>query len=81
MLYSLLNDNFTPDQSLQKVFYIQPKAILKLFKLKVGNERVSSQHIVQRMIRRLVNQKPQPPKIVKIHFPSPFVLGLKWAMC
>ena len=52
MLYSLLNENFIPDQSLHKVFYIQPKAILKLFKLKVGNERVSSQHIVQRMIRR-----------------------------
>ncbi|XP_057375032.1 uncharacterized protein LOC130695983 [Daphnia carinata] len=52
MLYTLLNENFVPDDSLSKVFYIQPKAILKLFKLKVGNERVSSQHIVQRMIRR-----------------------------
>lgn len=52
MLYTLLNDKFIPDDSLSKVFYIQSKAILKLFKLKVGNERVSSQHIVQRMMRR-----------------------------
>lgn len=54
MLYTLLNDQFNPDKVLHKVFYIQPKALLKLFKLKVGNERVSSQHIVQRMIRRYV---------------------------
>lgn len=52
MLYAMLNENFKPDESLPKVFYIQPKAIMKLFRLKVGNERVSSQHIVQRMIRR-----------------------------
>lgn len=55
MLYTLLNDNFKPDESIPKVFYIQPKAILKLFKLQVGNERVSSQHIIQRMIRRFVS--------------------------
>lgn len=55
MLYAMLNENFKPDESLPKVFYIQPKAIMKLFRLKVGNERVSSQHIVQRMIRRYVD--------------------------
>lgn len=52
MLYALLNKNFIPDDPLTRVFYLQTKAILKLFKLKVGNERVSSQHIVQKMIRR-----------------------------
>jgi hypothetical protein len=52
MLYALLNENYIPEESLPKVFYIQTKAILKLFNLKVGNERVSSQNIVHRMIRR-----------------------------
>nr|CAH0110469.1 unnamed protein product [Daphnia galeata] len=52
MLYALLNEHYTPEESLHKVFYIQTKAILKLFKLKVGTERASSQNIVHRMIRR-----------------------------
>lgn len=56
MLNVLLNSDYHPDQPFQKVFYLQPKAILKLFKLKVGNERSSSQYVIQKMIKRFVIQ-------------------------
>ena len=68
MLYTLLNEHYTPEESLHKVFYIQTKAILKLFNLKVGTERASSQNIVHRMIRRYNHLKSVNPPYIMLKF-------------
>jgi hypothetical protein len=53
MLTALLNnENYNADSPMIKVFYIQSKIVLKLFNLNVADERVSSQHIIQRMMKK-----------------------------
>jgi hypothetical protein len=53
MLTALLNnENYNADSPMIKVFYIQSKIVLKLFNLSVADERVSSQHIVQSMMKK-----------------------------
>lgn len=56
MLNVLLNSDYNPDRALQRVYFLQPKAILKLYNLKVGNERSSSQCVIQKMIKRFAAQ-------------------------
>lgn len=65
MLTGLLNEeNYNPESPLNKVFHIQPKMILKLFNLNVGEERISSQHIIQRMMKKYVDIFILPSRVV-----------------
>lgn len=52
MLSALLSKEYDPEDPFHKVFHMNPKVVTKLFGLQAGNERMSSQYIIRKMIKR-----------------------------
>ena len=62
MLVTLLNSDL-PTSGQHKAYFLKPNSVMRFFKLAVGGERVSGQHII-RELQRSVQGESEPESLV-----------------
>ena len=60
MLAALFSPQMDAEHAVHNVFYMQRRVVSRLFQIKVGGERTSSQHIVRSMIQQSENADALP---------------------